>query len=217
MPLKTHLRVLSVALPFLVIGADTDAQVTAPTLHVPMHEWGCEVLLCLANPAGPTAVAACVPPIERLWRELARGHAFPSCTEATGPHGRSFAQPVDGYYDPCPDGSAELPGMALAELVAPMTGSTPTTRSGAASTFRAAVPGALYMGIGGLDSTSGGDSGGRAPRICVADHVDDRLEVSGDSDRTIGRYRTIWAGSPAPTPQAIDVFIDDVFWERVRY
>lgn len=42
-------------------------------------DWGCEVLLCLSNPAGPTAVAECVPPIRKLWRALARGHAFPTC------------------------------------------------------------------------------------------------------------------------------------------
>jgi hypothetical protein len=43
-------------------------------------DWGCEVLLCLANPQGPTAVAECRPPIQKLWRHLARGRAFPTCT-----------------------------------------------------------------------------------------------------------------------------------------
>lgn len=42
-------------------------------------DWGCEVLLCLSNPAGPTAVSQCIPPIRKLWRSLARGHAFPTC------------------------------------------------------------------------------------------------------------------------------------------
>lgn len=49
----------------------------APAAHA--DDWGCEVLLCLSNPAGPTAVSQCVPPIRKLWRELARGHAFPTC------------------------------------------------------------------------------------------------------------------------------------------
>lgn len=43
-------------------------------------DWGCQVLLCLANPGGPTQYGACVPPITRLWRALARGKAFPKCT-----------------------------------------------------------------------------------------------------------------------------------------
>lgn len=42
-------------------------------------DWGCEVLLCLSNPKGPTAVAQCVPPIKKLWRALAKGKPFPTC------------------------------------------------------------------------------------------------------------------------------------------
>lgn len=41
--------------------------------------WACEVLLCLSNPAGPTAVSQCVAPIKKLWRHLARGNPFPVC------------------------------------------------------------------------------------------------------------------------------------------
>jgi hypothetical protein len=47
-------------------------------------DWACEVLLCLSNPKGPTAVAPCVPPIKKLWRELAKGHAFPTCIMGSG-------------------------------------------------------------------------------------------------------------------------------------
>lgn len=50
-------------------------------------QWGCEVLLCLSNPAGPTAVAQCVPPIKRLWRHLAKRGSFPTCAEANGQGG----------------------------------------------------------------------------------------------------------------------------------
>jgi hypothetical protein len=47
-------------------------------------DWACEVVLCLANPQGATAVSECVPPIRKLWRELAKGHAFPTCNMNTG-------------------------------------------------------------------------------------------------------------------------------------
>ena len=47
-------------------------------------DWGCEVLLCLSNPKGPTAVTECVPPIKKLWRQLAKGHAFPTCLMGSG-------------------------------------------------------------------------------------------------------------------------------------
>jgi len=43
--------------------------------------WGCEVVLCLASPGGPTQYAACVPPIEQFWASLATGGGFPTCAE----------------------------------------------------------------------------------------------------------------------------------------
>ena len=53
-------------------------------------DWACEVVLCLANPQGPTAVAECVPPIEKLWSELAKGHGFPFCNmNSSGASGNS--------------------------------------------------------------------------------------------------------------------------------
>lgn len=64
---------------WLVIGALAIAPVLA---HA--DDWACEVVLCLANPQGATAVTECVPPIKKLWRELAKGHAFPTCNMNTG-------------------------------------------------------------------------------------------------------------------------------------
>ncbi len=43
-------------------------------------DWGCEVLLCLSNPGGATEYSECRPPIERLWKHLARGRSFPICS-----------------------------------------------------------------------------------------------------------------------------------------
>jgi hypothetical protein len=43
-------------------------------------DWGCQVLLCLSNPGGPTQYAECRPPIERLWSHLAKGRSFPICS-----------------------------------------------------------------------------------------------------------------------------------------
>ena len=46
--------------------------------------WGCEVLLCLANPNGPRAVGECRPPIDKLFDCLSWRHPckFPSCPMA---------------------------------------------------------------------------------------------------------------------------------------
>ena len=64
-------------------------------------QWGCEVLLCLSNPAGPMAVSQCVDPIRRLYRHLALGRAFPSCEAAdgSGTHAGIKASTDGGY---CP-------------------------------------------------------------------------------------------------------------------
>ena len=61
-------------------------------------DYGCKVLLCLANPAGPTAVAQCVPPITQLWRDLARvpPNPFPTCDEARP----AIAVQNTTWYDP---------------------------------------------------------------------------------------------------------------------
>jgi len=44
---------------------------------------GCVVLLCLAAPSW-RAIPQCVPPIRQLFRDLARGKAFPICSMAGG-------------------------------------------------------------------------------------------------------------------------------------
>ena len=46
----------------------------------PAHadEWGCEVLLCMSNPAGPEAVGQCVPPMQRFYNVLKHGGSRPT-------------------------------------------------------------------------------------------------------------------------------------------
>jgi hypothetical protein len=42
-------------------------------------DWGCQVLLCLADPRGPETESECKPPIEKLWNALEHGKSFPTC------------------------------------------------------------------------------------------------------------------------------------------
>src|ERR1700709_2655557 len=42
-------------------------------------DWGCQVLLCLADPRGPETESECKPPIEKLWNALEHGKPFPTC------------------------------------------------------------------------------------------------------------------------------------------
>lgn len=65
-------------------------------------DWGCQVLLCLSNPNGPTAVSECVPPITKLWKALAKGHAFPTCLMASAPGNNNSAGMQWASADNCP-------------------------------------------------------------------------------------------------------------------
>jgi hypothetical protein len=63
-------------------------------------QWGCEVLLCMSNPAGPEAVSQCVSPMERFYNVLKHGGSRPTCDES-GWSGNIGYQPLT-----CPDGFA---------------------------------------------------------------------------------------------------------------
>ena len=67
----------------LVMGVLMAWSAFAPTL-AQADDWGCQVLLCLANPGGPEQYSQCVPPIEKLWSELRHGDPFPTCDFGSG-------------------------------------------------------------------------------------------------------------------------------------
>ena len=59
-----------------------DAGAAAPKASPAMtsrEQWACEVALCMANPNGPMAVSACVAPIKKMYREIAKGNVIPRC------------------------------------------------------------------------------------------------------------------------------------------
>lgn len=64
------------------------------------YRWGCEVLLCLANPNGPKAVNECVSPINKLFKCLAKTHpcSFPKCPMAGA---GNYAEQIKDGFDPC--------------------------------------------------------------------------------------------------------------------
>ncbi len=179
----------------------------------PAHadQWGCEVLLCLSNPAGPTAVAECKPPIHRLWRHLARGHSFPSCEMARGPNGASYAKRGFSYYDSCPAGTQPL---ASGEQAA-RAGSVRTV--GARSIY--GTSGATYVGIGTGDGYFPNDrSGGLPPKVCVGNKVGTTsVNYDARSSYQVSIYDRIVTLAPQRSPRCIDVYINDAFYQRVRW
>ncbi|WP_082537302.1 MULTISPECIES: hypothetical protein [unclassified Aureimonas] len=80
---RTYFALVVVASAYMILSSRAHAD-----------EWGCEVILCLSNPGGPTQFAACRPPIEKLWHELAKGRSFPTCRGV----GFSASQPGDEPY-----------------------------------------------------------------------------------------------------------------------
>ena len=91
----------------LALGLAVSAGVADPA-HA--QDWGCQVLLCLANPGGPTQYAECAPPISRLWDALRRGSAFPTCSgpsaATSGTDGKFYRKHGYGYVDVTPPGQA---------------------------------------------------------------------------------------------------------------
>lgn len=179
-------------------------------------DYGCEVLLCLANPNGPKAVSQCVPPIDRLFRDLARGRGFPTCNMAIGPNGRSYATPISSVYDACPTGTSELPVEQYAELLAPIS-APPPTRSGAPSLYTPASVGLTYAGIGDGRGYGYGSWDSPAPaKVCVAGYRGNRRYWNGDSSYKVAQYETIYVMN-AVGGRAVNVYIDDALWQTVRW
>lgn len=84
----------------LFAGLLTMAAVTTAT---PAHasDWGCTVLLCLAGNWGD--ITECQEPVHRLFRELARGHSFPSCDMSDGNNdGQNYATHGRDPIQDCP-------------------------------------------------------------------------------------------------------------------
>lgn len=165
-------------------------------------DYGCQVLLCLANPAGPTAVAPCIPPIHQLWRDLAHipPRPFPTCDEARP----ATAVQHTSYYDPCPDGT-----LALGVGDFALQQGTPDQVD-------------PYAGIGSGDDIAGpnGDNFLRR-KVCVGRQVGQTWVWRGDADSGwsgfVGIYDRVAILDPAGSPRVIDVYLNGALYRRVRW
>jgi len=183
----------------------------APAAHA--SDWGCEVLLCLSNPAGPTAVAECVPPITQLWNALAHFQPFPTCglASATG----SYASLGTNYYNVCPAGTTALAAGAVA-VQAP---------SAAALTNMGVYDSAaVQIGIGtgdGLLPQVGGDGFPLAmpDKTCVGGSPLGQVMVltSSGTWTTATVYSQIVSLPPQASGSVIDVYVDSALYTQVRY
>ena len=164
-------------------------------------DYGCKVLLCLANPAGPTAVAQCVPPITQLWRDLARvpPRPFPTCEEARP----ATAVQNETWYDPCPEGTFALEDGVYGARQVDLT--------------------SAYLGIGEGDNLrpSGIDAPALGSKVCVGRPVGQvSIQVGYGENATsvlANIYDRLALLDPATSPRVIDVFLNNALYRRVRW
>lgn len=219
------------------IAADAERRAALIGMNTPEAPWGCKVLLCLANPDGPTAIPQCIDPIDHLRDSLRRGHPFPECPMAQGPDGGAYASAGSNHYDRCPPGtsalglgqqaiSATVESVALDETSAnampPPTTSSPRTATvitpqGGAATM------AVYAGIGSGEGVGFAAESGELPtKVCVGLMTGEASASDSDSVETVPVFDRLVLLSPNATPSYIDVMVDDgrgagyMLWKRVR-
>ncbi|UVW30679.1 hypothetical protein [Massilia sp. H6] len=175
-----------------------------PIGSVRASDHGCTVLLCMANPAGPMAVMECVPPIKKLFRDLARGKAFPKCDMASAPDapgGKSWVQHGTSFYDQCPAGTTALDAGTYA--------------------VRQGVSASYYLGIGEGDDPYGEDAGALRNKVCVGNRVGETTLAVGNSDGTAALPASVFDQvvviAPSPQPHHVDVYVNSTFSHRVRW
>ena len=197
--LARYLRRRYVVLPILSAG-----MTVLTTMSAVASDYGCRVLLCLSNPSGPTAVSQCVPPISQLWRDLARGRAFPRCEEANTPANQAWAQMGTSYYDVCPAGTTALAAGALAVQGGPVLGS-------------------LVEGIGDGDALQPDpvNNVNLFPKTCVGQRTGQANVWLGDPLTgvllTADVFDRVVVLDPQISPRVIDVYVNSQLYRRVRW
>ncbi|WP_175983221.1 hypothetical protein [Caballeronia zhejiangensis] len=182
------------------------------SLSAHASDYGCKVLLCLANPAsngGPKGVGECVPPIDQLYHDLGKGRPFPTCDRADGNDGSSYARQVYDPYDPCPP---PLRPAAQGSYVAQgerKPGGKNSGRWGGDGSYTLTGRPQISEGTGDYGNSSGA-------RACVGNSIGAYTAGSYENSYTVNVYdKVFW--QPAQNPRAIDVFIDNAWQQRVRW
>ena len=176
-------------------------------------DYGCKVLLCLANPASngsPKGVSECEPPINQLYDDLAHGRGFPSCGLADGNNDSSYARPTMNYFDPCPAGTtAATPGATV------VAGTAKTIIQGGRTYPSYQVTG--DAAISEAQNTNDNGNSQPGPQACIGNLIGSYTVGDGDSGYTQYNVydKVIW--QQPQSPRAIDVYIDNKIYQRVHW
>ena len=197
--------------------------------NVARASWGCEVLLCLSNPAGPMAVAACVPPIQKLYAAIFKWppDPFPTCimsngaSSASGGNYATLAAPAT-YYPPCKPGEVDLGyqqfgAMATLDPTKPGYPSPPVY-------IAFGLPNGLVVGIGdgtGLNPSQFDGSISSMPwKTCVSGYLGTSTESVGDpgdgqSSIRVSLWNTMYMVPPSAGILSINVYLNSAFYRTV--
>lgn len=173
--------------------------------------YGCKVLLCLSNPNGPKAADNCPPPIDQLYDDLRHGRSFPTCDKSDGNDDTSYATPTYAPFDPCPAGTSPAPAGSYV-----VQGTSKGVNGWGQYSYN--LDGEAYQSAAENGYVDGESSG--AGLACVAGPVGS-YSIYGssrdDSTNTIVNvYSTVIWQQPK-NPNAIDVYINNTLWKRVRW
>lgn len=189
-------------------------------------EYGCKVMLCMANPSGPMAEQQCQPPIQQLLREQAKKppDPWPTCEEGAP----ATMQPQVRYYDKCPANTSELgDGVVALQLTSaqytsmkkntaqPWLSNNLSSNQGVAASQ---VQGAMLTGIGEGDSQ---DYSTKVAKTCVSKPLGSLDVVEGQGEDRVIKTYPVYEGVSfvdAPnSPRVVDVYIDNKLFKSTRY
>ena len=186
--------------------------------------WGCEVLLCLANPNGPKAVSECKPPINKLFDCLSWRHPckFPKCPMAGD---GNYAKQTSSAFDPCSQtgpGLTEAPKGYIVEGLFSDSNKFETRRG--KRYLKKRLSRYNYDGDHYFKATEYSDAEWGGSRACVAQPQGQAYEpyTCTENDYPTTCYRTVnvygkdvW--QEEKSRRSIDVFIDGRLSQRVHW
>lgn len=209
------MKKLVAAISLAAVGLGVSVQANA-------SEYGCKVMLCIANPSGPMAEQQCQPPIQQLLQEQAKKppDPWPTCEEGAP----ATMQPQVRYYDKCPAGTSALGDgvealqLTSAQYAAMKRNSNNGLRNNGSLAQSSNIQGFIRTGIGEGDSQ---DYSTKVAKTCVSNSLGSLSVVEGNGEdqtiRTYPVYETVSFVDAPSSPRVVDVFIDGKLFKSTRY
>jgi hypothetical protein len=184
-------------------------------------EYGCKVMLCLADPKGPMAQDECKPPIRKFIEGQSKHprEPFPSCQEAAP----AEMKPTTRLFDACPDGTQTLDDGKFALLLdtpvyKQLADKSVFLRNGQIFNMQPIeLPAGMFVQTG----IGEGERGYEAQRnkICVAKPLGPLLVSAGAEMQPLDvvAYEQLVTMAPATSPRVVDIYISGKLYRSTRY